>query len=251
MKSNGIDRNTVIAGVLALVIICGSAALLVRLKANQTLGEPGIKTSPLPESKNLLVELPADVPGFVSTNIETPEIVIETLPKDTSFGQRLYQSEDKSFGVSVNVVLMGADRTSLHKPEFCLTGAGWNIDTQEVTSIPMERPVKYDLPVQKFMVTRQFQDQGRVIDVRGIYVFWFVADDRIAARHWQRMWDMGKEMMKTGVLQRWAYVTYFSTCMPGQEEETYEKMVSFIQETVPEFQLTPGPDESQAPLAAR
>jgi hypothetical protein len=43
----------------------------------------------------------------------------------------------------------------------------------------------------------------------------------------------------TGILQRWAYVTFFSACAPGQEENTYERLKNLIAASVPEFQLTP------------
>jgi len=55
-------------------------------------------------------------------------MVVDTLPRDTSFGQRRYRSPDGAV-TQVNVVLMGSDRTSMHKPQFCLEGAGWQIDS--------------------------------------------------------------------------------------------------------------------------
>ena len=55
------------------------------------------------------------------------EVTLGALPEDTSFGARLYTAPDQ-FGLLMNVVLMGTDRTSLHKPQFCLTGQGWAID---------------------------------------------------------------------------------------------------------------------------
>jgi hypothetical protein len=76
---------------------------------------------------------------------------------------------------------------------------------------------------------------------RGVYVYWYVADNMISAgtSGFQRMWWMARERLRTGVLQRWAYVTYFSACPPGQEEATFERMKKLIAATVPEFQLTP------------
>jgi hypothetical protein len=41
------------------------------------------------------------------------------------------------------------------------------------------------------------------------------------------------------VLQRWAYVSYFAICSPGQEDATFERMSRLIEESVPEFQLPP------------
>jgi hypothetical protein len=38
--------------------------------------------------------------------------VLDFLPKDTSYGQRQYQTPDGSFKTTLNVVMMGTDRTS-------------------------------------------------------------------------------------------------------------------------------------------
>ena len=54
------------------------------------------------------------------------------------------------------------------------------------------------------------------------------------------MFDMGLDMLRTGVLQRWAYVSCFSICHPGQEEETYKRIKELISAAVPHFQLTTG-----------
>lgn len=241
-----------IALIAGLVLIAGSAGVLMRLKATQKLGQPGVLTSPIPGSKNLLVVLPSNLPGYNAVPIETEKLVIETLPKDTSFGQMYYtNASGDGFSAAISVVLMGSDRTSLHKPEFCLEGAGWRIDAKATTTVPVGKPSPYELPVRKFLTTKQGMQDGRVTTMRGIYVFWFVAQDRIAANHWERMWDMAEEMLKTGVLQRWAYVSYFSVCPPGQEEATYERMKQFIASTVPEFQLVPGPARTGQAVAAR
>jgi len=55
------------------------------------------------------------------------------------------------------------------------------------------------------------------------------------------MWWMARDMLKTGVLQRWAYVIVFAQCAPGAEDATFETMKNFIAAAVPEFHLTHGP----------
>src|SRR5215203_6812431 len=111
----------------ALLLIAVSAGVLMRLQATQKLGPPGVKTSALPGSHRLQVELPEQVLDYQSKSMKIDKVVLDFLPQDTSFGQRFYKAGD-GFEVQVNAVLMGTDRTSLHKPEFCLGGAGWRID---------------------------------------------------------------------------------------------------------------------------
>jgi hypothetical protein len=49
------------------------------------------------------------------------------------------------------------------------------------------------------------------------------------------MWDV----LRTGELGRWAYVSYFTGCRPGEEDAVFERMSKLIAASVPEFQLPP------------
>ncbi|HMP84792.1 MAG TPA: exosortase-associated EpsI family protein, partial [Verrucomicrobiota bacterium] len=220
------------------------------LKTNQKLGNPGVKTEPLADSQNLRVLLPEAVPGYTSEYIETDKFVMDQLPPDTSFGQRRYVSEDGKFMALANVVLMGSDRTSIHKPQFCLTGQGWEIDSAASSEelIRVERPQPYDLPVTRLVATRQIKDNDRVVTARGIYVYWFVADDVFLAdpSGLKRGLLTARELLRTGMLQRWSYVAFFSICAPGQEAATFERMKEIISKAVPEFQLSPKPAQHAA-----
>ena len=237
------SRQKWIVLIVALGLMSVAAALLARLQGNQKLGQPAVKTSPIPGSVRLKVELPERVLDYTSEAVEVDKGVLEWLPQDTSFGQRLYRSAD-GFEASINVVLMGRDRTSLHKTEFCLEGQGWRIDRSATieTTVRMERPYPYDLPVMKFVASREATIGGERRTARGIYVMWFVADDNeLTARHWQRMWWMARDLLRTGVLQRGASVAYFAACAPGQEDATFERIKKLIMASAPEFQLVPRP----------
>jgi hypothetical protein len=225
-----------------LALIGGAATVLAGLRAKQKLGPPAVKTSPTEDPQRLAVNLPERVLEYTSEPMETQKIVLDTLPPDTSFGQRRYKAAD-GFVTDLNVVLMGTDRTSLHKPEFCLEGQGWHLDPArcEESTVHMERPCAYNLPVMKLLATKEVVDNGQPVALRGIYVYWFVAPNEYTARHWQRMWWMAEDLLRTGVLQRWAYVSYFHVCPPGQEAASFERMKTLIAASAPEFQLTPGP----------
>jgi hypothetical protein len=240
-----VTKQKWILAVVALLMIGGASGLLVRLKANQRLGEPGVKTAPIAGSRNLKVLLPEEVLDYTSEELPQGDVVTNTLPPDTSYGQRRYVATDGSW-LLMNVVLMGADRTSIHKPEYCLKGQGWNIDDAATaeTTIHMDRPQSYELPVIKIISTRQFKDaNGQVATYRGLYVYWFVADGVLSGDKLgrERMWWMAKNLLQTGVLQRWAYISCFAVCPPGQEDATFKRMKQFLVASVPEFQLEPKP----------
>jgi hypothetical protein len=235
------NKQTWIILIVALGLIGGAAGLLANLRGNQKLGQPAVKTSPIPGSPRLQVDLPERVLDYTSRALEVDKGTLDWLPQDTSFGQRLYTAPD-GFEVAVNVVLMGRDRTSLHKTEFCLEGQGWRIDREasRETTVHMDQPYPYDLPVMKLIASRDVTAGGQARTARGVYVQWFVADgDEYTARHWQRMWWMARDLLCTGVLQRWASISYFSVCAPGQEEVTFTRLKKFISASAPEFQLVP------------
>lgn len=230
------NRHKWILAIVALAIMAGGGALILRLKAAQRLGAPGLKTVKIAGTDRLQIDLPERVLNFTSEPLAPTEVELGTLPKDTTYGRRIYRGAD-GFPLLLSVVLMGTDRTSIHKPQFCLVGQGWTIDQSEIVPVPMERPRSYALPVMKLTATKQFLHEGHPVTRRGVYVYWFVADNAVTADHGERMRSMAVEMLRTGVLQRWAYVTCFSDCAPGDEEKAFERIIQFMAAAVPEFQL--------------
>lgn len=224
---------------LVLALIGGGAIALNWLHANQKLGVPGIKAAPVPGSVKMNFDLPAGVPGFTSTNVPEEKVVLDTLPQDTSFAQRLYFAPD-GFWVNANVILMGLDRTSIHKPEYCLPSQGWHIDQKSTVNLSIGGAHPYQMPVAKWLLSISAQmPDGRKKELRGLYVFWFVAHNEETTSHWQRIWWLARDLLTTGVLQRWAYVSYFTVCAPGQEDATFDRVEKLIAASVPEFQLPP------------
>ena len=158
-----------------------------------------------------------------------------TLPADTTYARRLYTAAD-GLQLQLNVVMMGTDRTSIHRPQLCLTGQGWRILSEQADQIVLPGSALSSLPVIKIVAEQQqLLRDGTQRTVRALYVYWFVADGHVTARHGQRMWWMAEGLLTTGTLQRWAYVAVFGQCVPGQEELTYERMKEFIAASVPTY----------------
>jgi hypothetical protein len=223
---------------IALVLIAGTAGALTWLKANQQLGQPGIKATRIPSSVMMKIDLPERVLDFTSSNVPESEVVLGYLPKDTSFVERNYTLSDGSPGIYATIILMGADRTSIHRPEYCLLGQGWNPDKKTEVRVPIERPRHYELPVMRWDISTTVKTpDGRKQELHGIYLFWFVADNEQTTGNVQLQCYLVRDLLLKGVLQRWAYVSFFSACAPGQEEATFERMKQLIAASVPEFQL--------------
>jgi len=242
-----------------LLLVGGASGFLRCWKSIQKLGQPGVKVvaEPIYDEKGNRAAtnsafLPERVLDYSSEPAPITRLELDWLPKDTTYGRRYYKAPD-GFEMLISVVLMGTDRTSIHKPQYCLIGQGWNINSSEsgITSLRIERPHPYHLPVMKLMTTA-YRDKpdGQKTAPRGIYAYWFVADGELTGDHLQRMWWMARDLVCTGTLQRWAYVSCFASCWPGQEEPTFERMKQFIAAAVPEFQLAAGPAAKDALLTA-
>jgi hypothetical protein len=238
---------------LALAMMAVTAGFLQRVVGEGRLGDPGVKVSPVPmydENNRLIstqsVVLPDHLPGMGGFVIPITAVEANTLPADTTFGRRGYGTDQ--FQTQASVVLMGTDRASIHRPQWCLVGAGWNIVKSEILDVPMTHPHHYELPVNKLSILRK-NDQGTVA---GVYVYWYVSKDKITAKQLGRLWSATWTALTTGERERWAYISYFAACAPGREQATFERLEKVIQDSVPEFQLVSGPrDEQPSSMAAQ
>ncbi len=234
------NRLKSILFVTVLALIGATAGVLAHAKSSQKMGLPGVKTQPLENSHNLEILLPEDVSGYQSKWLPEAAIVTNTLPPDTSFGQRLYTADD-GFQFLANVVLMGSSRGSIHEPQVCLTAQGWKINDSisHVEQLHMDQPVPYDLPVMRLYCVREAELNGQKVTQQGVYVYWFVDGDRYTATHASRnMWS-ANDMVFKNMLDRWAYISIFTICAPGQEDATFGRIKQLINASVPKFQLVP------------
>lgn len=224
---------------VALALMAGAAVALARIKSFQKLGRPGILATPISGDLRMEIALPETVLDFTSTNVPESEVESNYFPKDTSYARRLYRSSD-GLAISCTVILMGADRTSIHKPDYCLPGQGWEIRSEKIARLKIGGATPYELPVAEWMVSNSFPtaDGGRKA-VSGVYAFWFVADGEQTPSHYRFMRWLALDLLRKAVWQRWAYVSYFAPCEPGQEAAALARVEKLIAASVPEFQRPP------------
>jgi hypothetical protein len=233
-------NQKLLALLVTLALMAGTVGALVWLKGRQKLGPPGIVATPIPDRAVMKIDLPERVLDFTSTNVPEPEVVVGYLPQDTSFVERCYTSPDGSPSIYATIVLMGQDRTSIHRPEYCLIGQGLTPEEKKVVSIPIAGKEPYVLSAARWTVGGVFQQpDGRKVKVSGLYVFWFVADQVQTADYAHFQYQLVRNLLLTGKLQRWAYVSYFTLCAPGQEGAAYERVEKLIAASVPDYQLPP------------
>ncbi|MCX6905136.1 MAG: exosortase-associated EpsI family protein [Verrucomicrobia bacterium] len=231
-----------------LVLVAGLVAVLKRAQSSHKLGQPGLKLvaeKVYDANTNVIgtttVALPVSVLEYHSRVLPITTTEVAWLPKDPTFARRLYEASQAP-PIMLTGILMGTDRGSIHNPKICLTGQGWLMEPAQLEKVPVNQPYPYELPVMKIVAGKKIKTPaGEERIVRSLYVYWFVADQQLTASHAQSMWWIARDLLLTGTLQRWAYVSCFSQCLPGQETATFEKMKSFIAASVPQFRLAAGP----------
>jgi hypothetical protein len=242
------NQQAKIAFGVALGLIALTAAGLRQLQAMQRLGTPGVKLVEHEvhrEDGEIVgtnaVALPESILNFESKELPIAKVQTDWLPKDTTYAQRVYQAPD-GFWLLVNAVMMGTDRTSIHDPKYCLAGQGFQTVKDEFDTVPISAPHTYSLPVFKWTIRRDVvTPDGTKVPQSGLYVFWFVADQQLTARKRDWMWWIARDLITRGVLQRWAYISCFTSCQPGKEDAAYARMREWIASAVPQFQMATGP----------
>src|SRR6266853_121338 len=105
-----------------LVTILGGGVLLTALTSDVTrVSEPGVK---LVDGQPFLPDQAGDWKGGEMTGLTKEERDI--LPSDTEGARRIY-TDSAGHQVSCSLVLAGRDVTSIHRPELCLRGQGWQL----------------------------------------------------------------------------------------------------------------------------
>lgn len=229
----------VILAVLVVALIATTAFALNWFRGHQKLARPGIKAAPTSDGIVMAIDLPEKVLDFTSTNVPQSEVVLGYLPKDTSYAQRFYQAED-GFWANANIILMGTDRSSIHKADYCLAGQGWRTVKKETVKIKIDGPEPYEMPIAKWTISRMIEKpDGTKAEIHGIYSFWFVADGQQTVSNDQRILWFYRDLLTRNTLQRWAYISYLVVCNEGQEDAAFERLKELIAASVPQFQLPP------------
>jgi hypothetical protein len=114
------------------------------------------------------------------------------------------------------------------------------VTAKDVVPLQIGGPTPYEMPIARWTMTQEFQtENGGKQRMSGLYVFWFVADNQVTTSHSERIRWLTRDLLQTGVLQRWAYVSCFAVCPPGSEDVAFDRVKQFIATAVPEFQYPP------------
>lgn len=183
---------------------------------------------------------PVELPAFVGTEwigrrTEVTPVEREILPPDTGFSRKLYVGvADQSVQVFLSIVLSGRDRTSIHRPELCLVGQGWTINS--ATRHDFTHPARpgATFPATVLHVQREVMTPRGKVLVPQLVAYWFVNRDTVVASHAERLLRDAWDRLRLRE-DRWAYVLLQADAGAG-EAQTLARMQEVLDRTLPAFQ---------------
>jgi exosortase len=202
-------------------------------------------SSPLAESPGVYLAAdgtnPIELPTYLGSDwmgrrVEPAAIERTILPPDTGFSRKLYLNlQVPGQRVLLSVVLSGRDRTSIHRPELCLVGQGWTIDSSSRHRFGYPGGPDRGFDATVLAVHRNVTTSQGACSVPELVVYWFVGDDRVVATQGGRMLYDAWTRLFRGRSPRWAYV-FLQTGAGDGAEAGLGRIQSILSLALPSFQ---------------
>jgi hypothetical protein len=190
-------RGVVIVALAAITIVAclwGSSTA--------TKSEPGV-----------VMELPSTLVGLWGSDQPVSEAEKVILPADTEFAKKIY-SDGLGSDIHCQIVLAGAEKRSIHRPEVCLPAQGWTIKSGEV--VPVKLADGRTLEVMKLTVARPVTlNNGAQRDLTSIFCYWFIGKHATTPHHFVRVLKTNLDMLLHNTNHRWAYVIVNAPVLEG------------------------------------
>lgn len=187
---------------IVVVILAVGVLLTATTSDVAKVSEPGVKL--YPDGTPYLVDQAGDWSGGEKTGLTEDEQRL--LPKDTEGSRRVFRDKDGT-ELYCSIVLAGRDVTSIHRPELCLPGQGWKIQSEYTQPISVPTAPGGVLNVMRMNASRPVRlADGRMRDVQSVFAYWFVGKDRMTPYHWQRIYWTAKDRVFYNTNHRWAYI---------------------------------------------
>jgi hypothetical protein len=198
------------------------------------------------------MDLPTRVGAFYDFDEEVTAAELYILPKDTTFVRKTYGDigSARQDRILCSVILSGAERRSIHRPERCLPSQGWRIDSSHTETVPLTSG--RDLKVTALLLEKHVNlANGAPFTLRSYYLYWFVGKDITTPSQTTRILMTYWDMLVHRVNQRWAYVIVSKDISRDwrtdglDADQTLALLKQFIHDSVPAYMKS----EMPAPAA--
>lgn len=219
---------------------------LVLVLAGTTIGLcvafPNAATDP---ETGMVMSLPDRIAGCSTYEPPVSDEEKKWLPADTGILKRMYYpvtavdaEEARARSIVATLILSGTDRRSLHRPEVCLDGQGWEIWKREVETLSIGDET---LDVMDFHLRKKVhREDGTLEQVRAHYIYWWIGKSTSTPSDFERILITVMDNMFRNVNNRWGYpsvmVNVDLSKGEAAEEESRQRAFDFIREFAPLFQ---------------
>ncbi len=221
--------------VVAAVAICAAFSIYAvhKLDALPVRSATGVRLEP--DGLN-----PAELPSLIGSRwvaYAAPVTAAEraVLPPDTGYSRKNYVSiRDNRAQVFVSIVLSGRDRTSIHRPEYCLEGQGWTIRGRFQHAFALQG-LAQGLPATVVRIEREVvSPEGVRAKVPGLLAYWFVSSEGTFGRYTEMLWQNSLDRLFEFRADRWAYVVAQTTALDS-ETAALQRLQDVVQGAWPEM----------------
>lgn len=187
----------------------------------------------------VVMHWPDKVLDFAGKDEAPSEAETKLLPPDTEFAKKLYTNSQGDH-LSAQIVLSGVEHRSIHRPEICLKGQGWNVRGGQIVSVPLKSG--RDLDVMVLDITRPVRlADGTTAQLPALYAYFFVSKDAETPKHLDRIAITNIDLLFHNKAHRWAYVIAMAQVLKGltpdgkDREQTLQMIKDFLREAAPQF----------------
>ena len=195
---------------------------------------PATKSEP-----GVVMELPGSLIGLWGSDQPVSESEKVILPADTEFAKKIY-SDGLGNDIHCQIVLAGAEKRSIHRPEVCLPAQGWTIKSGEV--VPVKLADGKTLEVMKLTVVRPVTlNNGAQRELTSVFCYWFIGKHATTPHHFVRVLKTNLDMLLHNTNHRWAYVIVNAPVLEGfvsggkNLAQTNERVEAAIAELAPQI----------------
>jgi hypothetical protein len=202
----------------------------------------------------VIMQLPDEIGELYGHDQAVSAAELYILPKDTTYARKTYglPGADDPERILCSIILSGAERRSIHRPERCLPGQGWRIDDSHTETIPLASGRNLEVTALLLEKPMILQD-GTRLTRRQYFLYWFIGSGIATPSQTVRILMTYWDMLVHRVNQRWAYVIVAKDIAqswnPNGEtpDQTLAELKHFIHDSVPYFMKSEM--ASQAPAA--
>jgi len=187
----------------------------------------------------VIMALPERVGAFYGKDQEPSDGEKNVLPKDTEIVKKTY-SDPSGDVINAQIVLAGAEKRSIHRPEVCLPAQGWSINRRE--TIPVVLADGRRITVMADYISRPIEiSAGGTRTLESIYCYWFVGNHVTTPSHVMRLLLTSWDRIVHRKNHRWAYVAVSAPVLQGFREGgldtagTWKMIDVFIAESAPKL----------------